>query len=42
MDEEMTKAELLGFLLALKAHLEAGNTKEVLEIIDRMIKHIEN
>lgn len=41
MEEEMNKAELLGFLLSIKKHLEAGNTKAVLEIIDQMIKHIE-
>jgi hypothetical protein len=29
------------FLLSIKKHLEAGNTKAVLEIIDQMIKHIE-
>ena len=40
MEEEMTKAELLGFLLGIKKHLEAGNTEAVLEIINEMIEHI--
>ena len=42
MKEEMTKAEFLGFMLAIKAHLETGNTTQALEIIDRVIRHIEH
>ncbi len=42
MEEKMAKADLLGFLLSLKAQLEAGNIKQALEIIDRVIRHIEH
>jgi hypothetical protein len=41
MEENMAKADLLGFLLSLKAELEKGDIKQALEIIDRVIRYVE-
>lgn len=41
MEENMAKADLLVFLLSLKAELEKGDIKQALEIIDRVIRYVE-